>query len=195
MKICFATNNAHKLQEIRELLGNEFEVMGLLDIGCREELPENQKTLEGNSMEKAEYVYQNYGVSCFADDTGLEVFALDGAPGVYSARYAGPQKNSNDNIALLLSELENADNRNAQFRTVITLIHLGKAKQFEGTVKGRIIEETRGSGGFGYDPIFVPSGQKLTFAEMDSGQKNKVSHRGNAIRKLVEFLKKSKRNL
>lgn len=187
MKICFATNNVHKLQEIQAMLGDKFEVAGLADIGCKEDLPENQETLEGNSLEKARYIYQHYQVNCFADDTGLEVMALNGAPGVYSARYAGPQKKDEDNIDLLLKELKDTANREAQFRTVITLIVHGNIKQFEGIARGTIIRERRGATGFGYDPVFIPAGHHLTFAEMGK-EKNKISHRAKAVNKLVDFL-------
>ncbi|MGI9542424.1 MAG: RdgB/HAM1 family non-canonical purine NTP pyrophosphatase [Cyclobacteriaceae bacterium] len=187
MKICFATNNAHKLQEVKALLDQGIDLQSLSDIRCAQTLPENQKTLEGNSLEKAEYVYDHYGVNCFADDTGLEVYALDGAPGVFSARYAS-SGNSLDNINLLLKNLEDQTNRRAQFRTVITLIIEGKRKQFEGIVKGKILEKMEGEEGFGYDPIFVPGGHELTFAQMDFKMKNSISHRGQAIKKLVKYL-------
>ncbi len=189
MKICFATNNPNKLKEIRQLLGNHFEVQSLEDIGCREELPENQDTLEGNSEEKARYVFDHFQVACFADDTGLEVSALHGAPGVYSARYAGSQRRSEDNMARLLAELEGKEDRRAQFRTVITLILDGKSHQFEGIAKGQITATQSGAAGFGYDPIFKPQGYEQTFAEMDMQTKNKISHRGLATSKLVSFLR------
>ncbi|MDF9800204.1 XTP/dITP diphosphohydrolase [Catalinimonas alkaloidigena] len=189
MKICFATNNANKLKEIRQLLGSHFEVQSLKDIGCEQELPENQDTLEGNSAEKARFVYDDYGIDCFADDTGLEVKALNGEPGVYSARYAGPQRSSEDNMQRLLEALKDKDDRTAQFRTVITLILSGEQHQFEGIVSGRISEGKSGSEGFGYDPIFVPDGYTQSFAEMDMATKNKISHRGLATKKLVAFLK------
>lgn len=188
MQICFATNNLHKLNEVTSLLGSDFQIVSLADIGCTEELPENQSTLEGNSEEKAMYVYQRYHIACFADDTGLEVDALCGEPGVYSARYAGPQRNEADNMRLLLQKLSIKENRSAQFRTVITLMLDEKKYQFEGIVKGRIIQEPSGEGGFGYDPVFVPNGYSQTFAAMRLEEKNKVSHRGEAIRKLVDFL-------
>ncbi|WPP48394.1 non-canonical purine NTP diphosphatase [Catalinimonas niigatensis] len=190
MKICFATNNPNKLKEIRQLLGDQFDIQSLEDIGCREELPENQQTLESNSEEKARYVYDHYQVDCFADDTGLEVSALDGAPGVYSARYAGPQRKSEDNIQRLLEALKGKEDRTAQFRTLITLILSGQVHQFEGIVKGKIITDQVGTAGFGYDPVFKPEGHAQTFAEMDMETKNKISHRGRAVQKLVEFLKK-----
>ncbi|MEK6476308.1 non-canonical purine NTP diphosphatase [Catalinimonas sp. 4WD22] len=189
MKICFATNNDNKLKEIRQLLGGQFEVQSLKGIGCEEELPENQDTLEGNSAEKARYVYDRYGIDCFADDTGLEVKALDGEPGVYSARYAGPQRSSEDNMQRLLEALKDQDDRTAQFRTVITLILSGEQHQFEGIVKGYITKSRSGKEGFGYDPIFVSEGYDKTFAEMDIATKNKISHRGIATHKLAAFLK------
>jgi len=190
MKIYFATNNHHKLSEVKALLGQGIELQSLADIGGEVTLPENQKTLEGNSLEKAEYIYSHYQADCFADDTGLEVYALDGAPGVFSARYAGTENNHLSNTTLLLKNLEGQRNRRAQFRTVITLIIKGKRKQFEGIIKGKIIEERRGEAGFGYDPVFVPDHHEVTFAEMDLKMKNKISHRGQAIRKLVDYLNK-----
>ena len=189
MKICFATNNAHKIQEVSQLLGNAFTLLSLADIGCQEELPENQDTLTGNSEEKASYVYQHYHINCFADDTGLEVDALDGKPGVYSARYAGQQRSSEDNMNLLLTELAPHANRAAQFRTVITLWLRDHMHQFEGVVRGRIAEQHSGQQGFGYDPVFIPEGYDHSFAEMTMEEKSKISHRGRAVRKLVEFLK------
>lgn len=189
MRLCFATNNTHKLQEVRQLLGNAFELVSLSEIGCEEELAEDQRTLEGNSLQKAEYVFNTYGVSCFADDTGLEVDALNGEPGVYSARYAGPQRNSEDNIRLLLKNLASSSNRKAQFRTVITLVRPDGVHQFEGIAKGEIIKDQKGTAGFGYDPVFLPEGHTKTMAEMTSQEKNAISHRGEAFRKLIEFLK------
>jgi XTP/dITP diphosphohydrolase len=188
-RLALATNNRHKLEEVKFILGDQIELLTLEDIGCREELAEEQDTLEGNSLEKAEYVFNKYKISCFADDTGLEVASLNGAPGVYSARYAGPQRNADDNIALLLENLEEAINRQAQFRTVITLVSENGVYQFEGVVKGRIIEERRGTHGFGYDPVFVPDGFSETLAEMTMEEKNKISHRARAMQKLVDFLK------
>lgn len=188
MDICFATNNAHKVQEINQLLGPPFRVLSLADIGCAEELPETQETLAGNSEEKATYVHQRYGVNCFADDTGLEVEALDGRPGVHSAHYAGPQRDSADNMQLLLRELADKSNRSAQFRTVITLWLNDEMHQFEGTVRGRIATERSGEQGFGYDPIFIPKGHTRSFARMTTEEKNELSHRGRAVRQLVQFL-------
>ncbi|MFA0962175.1 non-canonical purine NTP diphosphatase [Roseivirga sp. BDSF3-8] len=192
MKICFATNNQKKLDEIRDILGDEYDILSLQDIGCHEELAETQKTLEGNSAQKAEYVHQTYGVDCFADDTGLEVYALDGEPGVYSARYAGPGRDNEANIRKLLERLADKKDRRAQFRTVISLIIDGKLRQFEGCIKGEIIDEKKGTAGFGYDPVFVPSGESLTFAQMGSSKKNDISHRALAVAKLIKFLKKKK---
>jgi XTP/dITP diphosphohydrolase len=189
--LCFATNNQHKINEVRAHLGPDFPLVGLTEIGCNEELPEDQTTLEGNSFQKAEYVYKNFGVACFADDTGLEVEALLGAPGVYSARYAGYQRNAADNMKLLLKNLETAENRKARFRTVITLITPDFSKQFEGVVHGQIMSEYRGSGGFGYDPIFLPDGFTRSLAEMSMEEKNAISHRAHAVNKLIEFLKSS----
>lgn len=189
MKICFATNNQHKLEELRQLLGNSIELVGLSDIGCNEELAEDQDTLEGNSLQKAQYVFDHYHVNCFADDTGLEVESLNGEPGVYSARYAGPQRNNNDNINLLLTKLKQEKNRSAQFRTIITLIIEGNVHTFEGIVKGEITLSASGQKGFGYDPVFKPDGYETTFAEMTMEEKNKISHRGRATQKLVHFLK------
>ncbi len=190
MKICLASNNENKLREIKHKLGETFEIVSLADIGHVGELPENQKTLEGNSLEKAEYIYKNYGIDCIADDTGLEVVALDGAPGVYSSRYAGPHKSSEDNMNLLLKNLQIKEDRRAQFRTIVTLIMNGKTKQFEGRVAGKISKTKSGQEGFGYDPIFIPKGYEQTFAEMSLDEKNKISHRSEAVEKLVKFLLK-----
>lgn len=189
-RIIAATNNAHKISEIRPLVEPDFRVLSLEDIGCAEELPETQATLEGNSLQKAAYIYNRFQLPCFADDTGLEVEALDGAPGVFSARYAGEQKNSEDNIALLLKNLAGQQNRKARFRTVITLIGLtAEAVTFEGVVAGSILAHKKGRGGFGYDPVFVPDGFSRTMAEMTLDEKNRISHRGQAIRKLAGWLK------
>jgi XTP/dITP diphosphohydrolase len=188
MDICFATNNAHKLEEIKAILGSNYQTVGLKDIGCHEELPEERDTLEGNSFQKAEYVFKKYNVTCFADDTGLEVHSLAGAPGVYSARYAGEQRSAEDNMNLLLKNLVGKTNRKAHFRTVITLIQPKGLHQFEGIVEGTILKERKGSGGFGYDPLFLPDGYTKTLAEMSMEEKNKISHRAQATQKLVEFL-------
>ncbi len=191
MRLCFASNNAHKLDEIRPLLPPGLELLSLADIGCHEELPETQDTLEGNARQKADYVRQHYGVACFADDTGLEVTALGGAPGVYSARYAGPQREAADNVAKLLRELAGAPSRAAQFRTVVALaLADGAVHEFSGAVAGRISETPHGVGGFGYDAVFVPTeGDGRTFAQMSGAEKNRVSHRGRAVAGLLAFLK------
>lgn len=189
MKLCFATNNKGKLEEIKLLLEGLYEVVSLQDIGCHEELPETRDTIEGNSLQKAEHVWQNYGVSCFADDTGLEVAALNGEPGVYSARYAGPDCSPEDNMILLLHKMTGKEERSALFRSCITLILDGKVHQFEGSIKGEITQFKQGVKGFGYDPIFRPEGYSQTFAEIPIEEKNKISHRAKAAEKLVEFLK------
>jgi XTP/dITP diphosphohydrolase len=190
MKLVFATNNQHKLQEIKHLLDGSFELLSLKDIGCFDDIPENQDTLEGNAAEKSFYIWDKFGINCFADDTGLEIEALDGAPGVYSARYAGGQRNANDNMDLVLTKLDKIKNRKARFRTVISLVIDGMETQFEGIVEGVILNEKRGKSGFGYDPIFKPDESELCFAEMAMEEKNKISHRGRAIQKLVEHLLK-----
>ncbi len=191
MKLCFATNNRNKLAEVSEMLGDSFNLVSLKEIGCETEIPEDHETLQENSRQKAEFIVKKYQMDAFADDTGLEVEALGGAPGVYSARYAGPQKNNQENIRLLLQNLSNKPNRKAQFRTIITLILNQQVHQFEGKVKGEIITELRGAEGFGYDPIFVPTGYSKTFAEMNMQEKSLISHRGQAVAKLVAFLKRS----
>ena len=188
-KMVVATNNAHKLKEIAAILGQEIELLSLKDIQCFADIPETADTLEGNARQKAMYIYENYGMDCFADDTGLEVEALGGAPGVFSARYAGEGHDSEDNMQKLLKELAGKENRKAQFRTVICLIRNGKEHLFEGIVKGEIIQEKRGGEGFGYDPIFVPEGYDLTFAELGDDVKNTISHRARAVEKLCQFLK------
>lgn len=190
MKLYFATNNIHKLKEVQEVVGDSFQIESMRSLGINEDIPEDQQTLEGNALQKARFLYDRTGESCFADDTGLEVDALNGAPGVYSARYAGEAKNSLDNMALLLKNMSGIQNRKARFRTVIALILDGKEYLFEGVVKGTIAEEPRGTAGFGYDPLFVPDGYSTTFAEMDSEAKNAVSHRGRAVEKLAAFLLK-----
>ncbi len=187
-KIVFATNNEHKLRELKEILSGKFEILGLKDIGCNEDIPETAETIEENSMQKAEYVYRKYNIDCFADDTGLEIEALNGRPGVYSARYAGEEKNMEKNIEKILSELKDKTNRKARFKTVISLILNDEKYQFEGIVNGEIIKSKQGAGGFGYDPVFMPEGYKITFAEMSSEEKNLISHRGRAVQKLIEFL-------
>lgn len=197
MKIVFATNNQHKLQEIREILGDQFEILSLADIGCHEDIPETGNTLEANAHQKAEYVFDHYHIDCFADDTGLEVDTLGGAPGVHSARYAeGTDHNSEANMAKLLRELGDNDNRKARFRTVISLIQMeggtpvcSREYQFEGVVEGRIDREKHGSEGFGYDPVFIPEGYDKSFAELGEEIKNQISHRARAVKKLAEWLK------
>lgn len=186
-ELVFATNNRNKLREVQQLLP-EFRVLGLSDIGCMEDIPETATTLEGNSMIKARWVKERYGFDCFADDTGLEVAALDGAPGVISARYAGEGKSAEDNMTKLLSELSGKENRSAQFRTVVTLAQGENYFTFEGVAKGEITQERSGAEGFGYDPIFRADGYSLTFAELPSEEKNRISHRGRAVRLLIEFL-------
>lgn len=187
MKVVFATNNPNKLEEVQELLPF-FNVIGLKDIGCNEDIPETKNTLEGNAKLKAAFVKESFGFNCFSDDTGLEVEALNGAPGVYSARYAGESANADDNMNKLLEALKNKVNRKAQFRTVIALNFDGEELTFEGICKGTILENRIGEKGFGYDPIFVPDGFNKTFAEMSLEQKSTISHRGKAIKKLVTFL-------
>ena len=209
MKIVFATNNGHKLSEIRQILGSRVEVLSLKDIGCDVDIPETGTTLEANALQKAQYVYDHYHIDCFADDTGLEVDALNGAPGVYSARYAamgpmspigqispmnptGPTHDSEANMTRLLLELGENNNRKARFRTVIALIQQGEVHEFEGIVTGQIIRERRGGEGFGYDPIFQPDGYDHTFAELGVEVKNQISHRARATAKLADFILKKK---
>ena len=188
-KLVFATNNAHKLEEIRAILGDKVEILSLNDINCHADIPETADTLEGNAELKAAYIYKNYGLDCFADDTGLEVEALNGAPGIYSARYAGGEGHDSEaNMKKLLTEMAGKTNRNAQFRTAICLIEKGNKHLFEGIVKGRIIEAKRGNSGFGYDPVFIPEGYNETFAEMGNAEKNKISHRARAVAALCEYL-------
>ncbi len=188
-KLVFATNNAHKLEEIRAILGDKVEILSLNDIDCHADIPETADTLQGNAALKAQYIYDNYGLDCFADDTGLEVEALNGAPGIYSARYAGGEGHDSEaNMKKLLSEMQDKDNRKARFRTVICLIEDGKEHFFEGIVNGSIIRERKGGAGFGYDPVFMPDGYSETFAEMGNDEKNKISHRARAVQKLCEYL-------
>ena len=193
MKIVFATNNRNKLAEIQSILGDRFEIVSLKDIGCDADIPETGSTLEENAMQKARYIYDNYGLSVFADDTGLEVAALGGAPGVHSARYATDGHDFAANNRLLLRNLAGQTDRRARFRTVIALILGGEEHRFEGIGEGRIIEHETGDEGFGYDPLFVPDGYDRTFAQMSVEEKNAVSHRARAVRKLVEFLKNVER--
>ena len=188
MQLVFATNNLNKLKEVQVLIPKHIKLLSLKDIGCFEDIPETQNTIEGNAIQKATYIKQHYGYDCFADDTGLEVDALHGAPGVYSARYAGEQRNANNNINKLLSALHNKTNRKAQFKTVIALQLNNKQHTFTGICKGEITTAKHGENGFGYDPIFKPNNYKQTFAEMDLALKNQIGHRGKAINLLVTFL-------
>lgn len=188
MKICFATNNKNKLKEIRAKLGEAYDIISLSDLGHAGDLPETHATLDENSLEKASFIHEKYGVNCFADDTGLLVEALNGEPGVNSARYAGPAKDSAQNMELLLRRLHGKKNRKAKFVTIITLIVEGQIHQFRGEISGHISDKTFGEGGFGYDPIFIPDGWQKTFAELPLSQKNKISHRALATEKLVTYL-------
>ena len=189
MKLVFATNNKHKLEEVRAILGNKIEILSLNDIDCHDDIPETADTLEGNALIKARYIYEKFGVDCFADDTGLEVEVLNGEPGVYSARYAGEECNPEANMYKLLQNLTGKNNRNAQFRTVIALIIQGEEKLFNGIVKGTISNEKMGNAGFGYDPIFIPEGFSESFAQMTSDMKNSISHRYRATEELSKYLK------
>jgi XTP/dITP diphosphohydrolase len=189
MELVFATNNLHKLAELQAILGDRIKLLSLNDIGCDEDIPEEQETLEGNASQKAFYIYNKFGYNCFADDTGLEIKALNGEPGVYSARYAGEEKSAEANMDKVLAGLVKINNRDARFRTVISLVINGIEIQFEGVVDGKILTEKRGKSGFGYDPIFQPIGFTQTFAEMNLTDKNKISHRGRAVEKLVLYLK------
>ncbi|MFW6289426.1 MAG: non-canonical purine NTP diphosphatase [Mariniphaga sp.] len=188
MELVFATNNRHKVEELQAILGKKIKLLSLADIGCNEEIPEEQPTLEGNARQKAFFIYDKFGYSCFADDTGLEIEAIGGEPGVYSARYAGEEKNSQANMDKVLHKLQKINNRKARFRTVISLVMNGSERQFEGTVEGEITREKKGGSGFGYDPIFLPAGYDRTFAQMDMDEKNKISHRARAVQKLVDYL-------
>ncbi len=189
-KIVFATNNKHKLEEVNSILNGKVEILSLNDINCFEDIPETADTLEGNALLKARFVKEKYGFDCFADDTGLEIEALNNAPGVYSARYAGEQKSAQDNMRKVLTELQSETNRKACFRTVVALILNDQEYLFEGKVQGDIKTTESGNGGFGYDPIFQPKGYACTFAELNADEKNKISHRGLAVQKLIEFLSK-----
>lgn len=188
MKLVFATNNKHKLEELQALLGDKIKLLSLKDIACFDDIPEEQPTLEGNANQKSAFVFEKYGYDCFADDTGLEIEALNGEPGVFSARYAGEEKSAEANMEKVLQKLAKINNRRARFRTVISLIIRGEEVQFEGIVEGEIIKNKRGGSGFGYDPIFQPKGYNITFAEMDLEEKNKISHRGRAVQKLIKHL-------
>ena len=188
MKIVFATNNAHKLREVQQTVGDKFEIVSLRECGVVEDIPENEPTLEGNALAKARYIYSRTGLSCFADDTGLEVDALGGEPGVRSARYATDGHDDEANKRLLLERMVGKENRGAQFRTAMALILDGEEYLFEGVVRGEILTQECGDGGFGYDPLFAPEGHSESFAEMSAEEKNAISHRGRAVRKLAEFL-------
>lgn len=187
-KLVFATANRHKVQEVQQIMGNQYDFLSLEDIGCLEDIEETETTIEGNALLKARYVYDKYGYNCFAEDTGLQINALGGAPGVYTARYAGEQKSSEDNINKVLQELENATDRTAYFKTVIALVINGENYLFEGIAKGLILKEKQGEGGFGYDAIFLPDEATKTFAELTALEKDKISHRGQATTKFKEFL-------
>lgn len=188
MKLVFASNNKNKIAEIQQQVGSQFEIVSLEDIGCFVDIPETAETIEGNAILKANYVTENFGLPCFADDTGLEIESLNNQPGVYSARYAGEQKNAEDNMNLVLHKLATETNRNAQFKTIIALNINDQQHLFEGIVKGEITNEKSGNQGFGYDPIFQPQGLSITFAEMSLEQKSEISHRGIAVQKLIKFL-------
>lgn len=190
LKLVFATNNKNKIKEIKHLIGNSIELLSLEDIGCLEDIPETSDTIQGNAIQKAKYVYDNYGYNCFADDTGLEIDSLNGEPGIYSARYAGEQRNPEDNMNKVLEKLNDATNRNAQFKTVIALIINGELSCFEGIVKGEMTRVRSGEEGFGYDPIFKPKGYDITYSEMNLELKNKISHRALATHQLIEHLQK-----
>ena len=191
MKLVFATNNRHKLQEVRDIVGDRVEVLSLADIDCHDDIPEIADTLQGNALIKARHIYEKYGLDCFADDTGLEVETLGGAPGVYSARYAGDECDSEANMQKLLENLTGKTNRNAQFRTVIALIVKGEEMLFNGIVKGTIATEKKGDSGFGYDPVFIPEGCSESFAQMSSEMKNSMSHRFRATQQLGNYLKEN----
>ena len=188
MKLVFATNNQNKVKEVQSLLPNHITILSLKDIGCEEDIPETQPTIEGNAIQKAQYVKEHYGYDCFADDTGLEVSALNGEPGVFSARYAGERRNADDNMNKLLTELQDKNDRSAHFKTVIALILNGQQHTFEGICEGTIINEKKGEKGFGYDPIFMANGFEETFAQISLEEKNRVGHRGKAVQKLIGFL-------
>ncbi len=192
MKLLFATNNCHKLSEVQQLLDGMYTLVTPAEMGLTENIPETQDTLEGNALQKARYVYDKLGIACFADDTGLEVEALNGAPGVHSARYSGSDKDPAKNVDKLLHELQGQSNRRACFRCIIALVDGNKEVLFEGRVNGEIMHERSGNGGFGYDPVFRPNGYNCSFAEMTAEEKNCISHRGKAIEKLVAYLKQSK---
>lgn len=192
IELVFATNNENKIKEINALLTNSIKILSLKDIGCHEDIPETADTIKGNAILKAKYVYEKYGYDCFADDTGLEIKSLNGEPGVFSARYAGEEKNADKNMNKVLQKLALYSDRTAQFKTVVALVINGKTSTFEGIVEGEITSNKHGKNGFGYDPIFKPNGYKITFAEMPLSEKNKISHRGRAVKKLIDFLNSTK---
>ena len=189
MELVFATNNKHKLDEIKAAIDKSIRIVSLDEMNIREEIPETQETIEGNAIQKARYIFEKYKINCFADDTGLEVEALNGRPGVYSARYAGENCTFRDNVNKLLGEMQNKKNRSAKFRTIIAFVNNGEVNTFEGSVDGEITEDAAGNEGFGYDPVFKPSGFATTFAQMSQEEKNGISHRGKAVSKFVEYLK------
>lgn len=189
-KLIFATNNQHKLEEVSHLIKDNYKIQSLKDINCFEEIPETSDTIKGNASQKSHYIYDKFGIDCFADDTGLEIEALDGRPGVYSARYAGEEHNFEKNMNKVLAEMNGITNRKARFKTAISLILNGEEKNFEGIINGVILTEKRGQEGFGYDPVFQPDGFDKSFAEMDLEEKNKISHRAIAVRNLVNYLNK-----
>jgi len=189
-KIVFATNNAHKLSEVKSILSPDFEIISLKELNCFDDIPETADTLDGNALLKAEYIHSKFNIDCFADDTGLEIRALGGEPGVFSARYAGENHDATKNMEKVLRLLGDTDDRKAQFRTVIALIKNGETLFFEGKIEGHILKEPRGNEGFGYDPIFVPDGYDLSFAELGVEEKNKISHRALAVQQLIDYLKK-----
>ncbi len=192
IELVFATNNENKIKEINALLTNSIKLLSLKDIGCYEDIPETADTIEGNAILKAKYVYEKYGYNCFADDTGLEIKSLNGEPGVYSARYAGEEKNADKNMDKVLQKLTHYSDRTAHFKTVVALVINSKITTFEGIIEGKITKEKHGKDGFGYDPIFKPNGYKITFAEMPLSEKNNISHRGRAVKKLIHFLNSKK---
>jgi XTP/dITP diphosphohydrolase len=191
-KLVFATNNDHKLRELREILSAEFELLSLNDINCSDDIPETGATLEDNAAQKAFYIWDKYAIDCFADDTGLEIDALGNEPGVYSARYAGEERSAASNMRKVLEKMNNESNRKARFKCVISLVIDGMEKQFEGIVEGKILLEEQGAAGFGYDPVFMPDGFNQSFAEMSAEDKNRISHRGRAVMKLVDYLENIK---
>jgi XTP/dITP diphosphohydrolase len=190
MKLVFATSNPGKIKEVNEMLSDGMDIAGLKDIGCHEEVPETSPTIKGNALQKARYVFEKYHVNCFSEDTGLEIDALNGEPGVYTARYAGEERDSNANMAKAIENLKGKTNRGAQFKTVIALVIDGKEYTFEGIARGAISHQKMGTEGFGYDPIFIPEGYETSFAQMSAKEKNKISHRGKAVRLLIDFLSK-----